>query len=123
MAPRADKRFRITRRKEISRLFRRGQRATDALITLYVLPNDEQTARCRLGVAVSSRHGKAAHRNRLKRLCREAFRLIRQELPAGSDFMIVPRVGGEFTLAALQESIRSVSRRLCRERTGKDAST
>ena len=84
----AGKAFRLTRQKDIERVFARGRRAADRLVNLYVLEDRtpvEPAERIRLGVAVSKRHGRAVRRNRIKRLCREAFRLIRAELPAGRD--------------------------------------
>ncbi len=73
---------------------------------------DTQTAPARVGVAVSKRCGNAVRRNRIKRLSREAFRLIRSELPTGWDFMIVPRPGVDVTLTALQASLRNLGVRL-----------
>ena len=108
----ADRRYRLKRRAEISRLFAQGRRVTDELATLVALPNDKRTGHCRHGVAVSKNHGNAVSRNRIKRLCREALRGIRQDLPANWDFMVVPRVGGEFTLEGLKASIRSLARRV-----------
>jgi len=88
-------------------MFEQGRRKSDSLVTLFVLPNELDFAR--LGVAVATRHGNAVRRNRVKRLAREAFRLMRNELPAGWDYMVVPRVGREFTLENLQRSIRNLS--------------
>ncbi len=66
----------------------------------------------RLAVAVSTAYGGAVKRNRVKRLCREAFRLSRGEIPRGWDFVIVPRAGREHELSGLRASIMSLSRRL-----------
>jgi len=92
----------------------------DGLTTVFAVRNDEPGAPCRLGVGVSTRHGGAVRRNRIKRLCREAFRLVRGELPGGWDFMVIPRVGGEFTLEGLMASIRSLAEQLTRRPPEKD---
>ena len=112
MDQRADKKLRVTRRKDVSRLFEQGRRVSDGLITLFGLPRDTQTAPVRAGIAVSKRCGNPVRRNRIKRLSREAFRLTRSELPTGWDFMIVPRPGADMTLADLQVSVRNLAGRL-----------
>ena len=106
---RTPKKLRLTRSDDISGVFERGRRVADGVLTLLVLRND--LAVPRLGVAVSTRHGKAVRRNRIKRLCREAFRLVRDQLPAGWDYMLVPRASVEFTLVKLQKSILSLAPR------------
>lgn len=108
----APKHLRLTHRKDIARVFDNGQKANDSLMTLIAVPNG--LPHCRLGVGVSSRHGKAVRRNRLKRLCREAFRLIRHELPPGWDFFAMPRNGPRLTLDGLQDSFRTLAGKLTR---------
>jgi len=101
-------------------VFKHGRRAANDLITVFAVRNDEPGGPCRMGVGVSTRHGGAVRRNRIKRLCREAFRLVRGELPRGWDFMVIPRVGSEFTLEGLMASIRSLARQVTRQAPGKD---
>ena len=104
---RAGKAHRLARRKDISRVFEVGRRVRDSKIMLVAARNE--LPRARLCVAVSSRHGTAVVRNRLKRICREAFRLIRTELPSGYDYVILPRVGAAITLVGVQQSLRELT--------------
>ena len=108
----APKAFRVTHRKEIDRLFRKGRKSSDARMTLFALPNEDPSGRARLMVGVSTHHGKAVRRNRVKRLCREAFRSKRGELPPGIDYAMVPRARGDITLEGMQMSLVSLAGRL-----------
>ncbi len=45
----------------------------------------------RMGLVVSRRLGNAVQRNRIKRLLREAFRLNRERLQGGVDYIFSPR--------------------------------
>ncbi|HSW46575.1 MAG TPA: ribonuclease P protein component [Phycisphaerae bacterium] len=101
---------RIRSRADFKRMFEVRLRASDRWITLYGRGGPARHAR--LGIAVGRAVGSAVHRNRRKRLVREAFRRIRHELPPQTDWVIVLRPGPEPTVGQLQDSIRQLARRL-----------
>ncbi len=109
------RRLRISSTREFQHILDHGGRATDSRLTLWAAPNGRDHPR--LGLVVGRKHGNAPRRNRLKRLLREAFRLLQHELPGGWDFVASPRGGAELDLADCQESLRRLATRLTRERS------
>src|ERR1700693_2379995 len=83
------KQDRLARPAEFRRVFDRRCSVSNAWLIVYGVPNDLD--RCRLGLSVSRKVGPAVHRNRLRRLYREAFRLSRAAMPAGLDLVLIPR--------------------------------
>lgn len=104
--------LRVRRQSDFQRAMRGGLRAGDARLVVTARRNG--LPHTRLGLAVGRRYGSAVHRNRAKRLLREAFRLIRRELPAGLDLICTPRAGARLTLAKCRESLRQLAARLDR---------
>jgi ribonuclease P protein component len=47
----------------------------------------------RLGIVATTKIGNAVVRNRIKRLCRECFRLAPAMLPEGVDFVVIAKAG------------------------------
>ena len=66
----------------------------------------------RLGLSVGRRVGKATVRNRVKRLLREAFRLLQHELPQGYDLVVVVLPHELMALEEYQRLLSDAVRRL-----------
>jgi ribonuclease P protein component len=105
--------LRLKRSEDFQRVYDNGRRVGDAYLLLFALPHP--AAGTRAGFSVSRKHGNAVRRNRLKRLLREAYRLNRQQLPAGYDFVLVPRQRDDFSLENFGRSLRTLAGRLHRQ--------
>ncbi len=101
------RRMRVLRRADFQRILKDGLRAADGRITLWALPN--RLRHTRLGLTVGRQHGGAARRNRIKRVLREAFRLLQRELPPGVDLICAPRIGGDIELDGCKASLSRLS--------------
>lgn len=93
---------RLTHAREFQRVFARKKSAADSLVVIYACENELDHPR--LGLTVSRKVGSAVDRNRIKRLCREAFRLNQYDLPA-LDLVLIPRKKIEPSLDELQKSL------------------
>ncbi len=80
---------RIHRQHEYRQIFKDGRRIRYPEFVIIYRPNG--LAYSRIGISVGRKFGKAVSRNRAKRLCRELFRLNQHNLPAGIDFVFLPR--------------------------------
>lgn len=93
---------------EFQRTYANRCRGSDASLLIYARLNDLPVTR--LGMSVSRKQGGAVKRVRLKRLIREAFRLVQHDLPPGLDLVVIPQAGCEATLDRFQQSLlRNVS--------------
>lgn len=83
-------RQRLSRSAEFERVYRHGRSSANRHLVLYSFPNVE-AERPRLGLSVSRKVGGAVERNRVKRLLREAFERVADELQGGQDVVLVAR--------------------------------
>lgn len=74
---------------EFMRIFKKGRFQAGKFMTLYVLEN--RFGSNRLGITASRKVGNSVKRNRLKRLIRENYRLIEDNIESGFDIIFVAR--------------------------------
>ncbi len=78
---------------EFKNVFLRGKFYKGKQISIYVLKNHKKTNI--IGIAVSTKQCGAVLRNRIKRLIRENYRLIKNELKQGYDIVFLWNKKGE----------------------------
>jgi ribonuclease P protein component len=107
----------LRRPADFRRVYERRRSASDAWLIVYGCDNGLPFLR--VGFSVGRKFGPAIHRNRLRRLYREAFRLSRQHMPVGLDLVLIPRRSEEPSLEELKRSlpqlVNQVGRKLGRE--------
>ncbi len=102
---------RILKRSQFNELTRSGRKVQNDCFIAYFKPG--QLDRPRLGITVTRKVGKAAIRNRVKRLVREYFRLNRQHLNQNWDINIVAKkkaadLSSEKVFSALQDLFEQI---------------
>ena len=103
----------LRRPADFRRTYDRRRSVSDSWLIVYACEN--ALPHLRLGLSVSRKNGKAHHRNRLRRLYREAFRLSRGQMPVGLDLVLIPRRSDAPTLEALKRSLPRLVRQVARK--------
>ena len=96
-------------------VFKSRVRTTAGPLIVWAAPNEHD--HCRIGLAISRRVGTAPVRNRVRRLIRESFRLMRDDLPRdprGYDVVVSARRHEPMTLneyrSALARAVEMLDR-------------
>jgi ribonuclease P protein component len=100
----------LRRPAEFRKVYERRLSMADSYLLVYACENGLPYTR--LGLSVGRKLGNAVRRNRLRRLCREAFRLTKHELPKGLDLVLLPRQETEPALDRLQKSLHRLVQNL-----------
>ena len=80
---------RLKKSWEFQRSYSKGKKYWDTYFVIYVVRT--KNLQTRLGITVSKKVGKSVIRNRMKRLIREAFRLLKPKLLPHYDIVVVGR--------------------------------
>ncbi len=101
---------RVLKRRDFLLAGRYGKRFSTQGITLLVNRNRANTqGLTRLGLTAARKVGKAHERNRIKRLCREYFRLNKAKFQSGYDYVVIFRKGHDIdSLADLEARFESL---------------
>ena len=103
-------RLRIKKGDDFRLVFADKCSVADSKLIIYGRAN--QLGYSRLGLAVGRKLGGAVVRNRYKRVLREDFRLSRNYLPVGYDYVIIPRSCERPSGGMYQKSLRYLAERL-----------
>ncbi len=85
------RKFRLTRSDDFKRVRRNGKSYAHPLVVLIAQASEQP--KLRVGVAAGKALGNAVHRNRAKRLLREAIRPLLPVLPRGLEVVLIARPG------------------------------
>jgi ribonuclease P protein component len=96
-------RHRLRHAREFDAVYAGKTKESRGPLTVFALPNE--LGHPRLGLSVGRKVGTAPKRNRIKRLLREAFRLMQHDLPRGYDLVINVRPHETALLADYQRML------------------
>jgi ribonuclease P protein component len=93
----------IKKRRDIEAVFREGKREKIGDFSVYFRQNS--LCEDRICILVSRKNGTAVQRNRIKRIFREAFRLIRSDCPPFLDILVMPHSRNNSDFREIREKL------------------
>ena len=93
----------ICENRDFRRLYARGKSYVTPLVVIYVRRMRGQDIR--LGITTSKKIGNAVQRNRSRRVIREAFRALQQEIRPGTEMVLVARGRTPFAKSTAVEKV------------------
>lgn len=96
-------------RSRIRETFGKGKRYFESGLRLFVFKNNLSYNRICFSFASGRKFGNAVARNRAKRLCREAYRLIKERLICGYDLILmIHQAPNKASLSERMEQLESL---------------
>lgn len=86
-----DRRYRLREEHDVKRVRSRGRSVAHGALVLRYMPNNTEPAQNRYTVIAGKKCGNAVHRNRIKRIVREALRAWHPVLKPGYDVAFICR--------------------------------
>ncbi len=110
---------RLKKSREFQRAYKNGKKNWNPHFVIYVYRTE--LSQSRLGITVSKKVGNSVTRNRVKRLIREAFRMLKPELLPQYDIVVVGRKdASDLSGLQAQESLHQVFCRASIMATGEE---
>lgn len=79
----------LRNKKDFERLYKKGRSVGDRYVVLFFIANGRSYSR--RAFLASKKVGGSIARNRARRLMKESFRFVREELPEGMDMLFIAR--------------------------------
>ena len=86
------RRNRLSRSRDFDAVYRHGRSVSTRYLVLYRFDReDDEDGDVRLGIAIPKKIGNAVTRNRIKRRLRESWRELIDDVPPGTDYVLLVR--------------------------------
>ncbi len=100
----------LRKKSDFSAIYNKGKSVGDRFVVLFYRPN--HLSYNRTGFLASKKVGNSVKRNRARRLMKESYRSIKNDLPQGYDFIIIARnTISERKCAEVERSMKSAFRK------------
>ena len=96
--------YRLKKQADFQRLFNKGKRAFTPTLSVIYRPSEKMT----MGISVGKKHGKSVQRNRIKRLLREAFRAVVEDIKGTYSIVLIPKVNEEYSVKNFERQLRCI---------------